>query len=164
MWRLDQPWIIVIPILLTLAFLGAKSTPFKLKHSQVNVPLAISVTTLAKFPNISPSVDTFPSQEAFELYLSLVVSFFSISLAENALVTSLIISKILSKYRNIRVGYSNELGRDIALTIFIFTESGLITFVAQFVQILMFKLDYIAYPIIGRPVVIIYVSCFDTID
>ena len=39
-------------------------------------------------------------------------------------------------------------------------KSGVITFVAQLVQILMFKLANRAYPIIGGPVVMLYVRDF----
>ena len=63
------------------------------------------------------------SVAAAELYYSLVLSFFSLSLAENALVTGLVImiSKILTVYRDIQgsessVGYANGLIRDIALS------------------------------------------------
>lgn len=86
---------------------------------------------------------TFPTSKSQAasagLYFSFLVSFFSLSLVENALVTGLIITKILIVYRGIqglesRVGYANGLWRDIVLNISILIESGVITFVAQLMQ------------------------------
>jgi hypothetical protein len=119
------------------------------------------VTSLAKFPSVHG--DSW--QAAYELYLSLVLSCFSLSLAENALVTGLIIFKILTVYRDIqgltnRVGYASGLGRDIAPILSILIESGVITFMAQLVQTLMYRFDHTAYPIIGGLVVQIYVRDF----
>ena len=99
------------------------------------------------------------------MYFSLVLSFFSLSLAENAFVTGLIISKILTLYGDIRelesrIGYANGLGRDVVRIITILLESGVITFIVQLVQTLIFKFDYAAYPIISGPVVQIYVRGF----
>ena len=116
------------------------------------------MTTLAKFPSIYAD----PSLAATELYCSLVLSFFSLSLAENALVTGLLISKILIVYRDIRemesrIGYANGLGRHVVHIITILIESGVITFMAQLAQTLMYKFDDTAYPLIGGPVVQIYV-------
>jgi hypothetical protein len=56
------------------------------------------VTTLAKLPRVYAGT----SQATYELYLSLVLSCFSLSLAENVLVTGLIIFKILTVYREFR--------------------------------------------------------------
>ena len=125
------------------------------------------MAVLVKLPSVFPSVDASPSQATFELDFSLILLFFSLSLAENILVTGLIVSKILTVYRDIKrleshVGHANGLasGRDIVPIISIVIESGLITFVVQLVQVLMFKLDGIAYPLIGRPVVMLYVRGF----
>ena len=133
-----------------------------MKYSQANVPLVISVTTLAIFPNLA---NPHLSLAAAELYYSLVSSFFSLSLAENALVTALLIYKILTIYRDIqglesRIGYTNRLGRDIVRIISILIESGVITFMVQLVQTLMFKFDVNAYRIIGGLAVQIYVGDF----
>ena len=135
----------------------------ELKYSQanLNVPLVISVITLAKLP----SIYTDPSPAATELYFSLVLSFFSLSLAENALVTGLLVFKILTVYRGIRelesrIGYANGLRRDVIRIITILLESGVITFIAQLVQTLVFRFDYAAYRIIGGPVDQIYVRDF----
>ena len=128
------------------------------------------MTALANFPSLSPNVyhDVSPSQAGLEFFLSLVLSFYSISLAENTLVTGLIITKILIVYRDIqgsesRVGHTNRLGRDIVPIISILIESGVIAFVGQLVQTLLFKLDITAYPIVGRPVVMLYASGFTVI-
>ena len=115
----------VVPILLTLAFLG---NLHNLNRNIANMPLVISMTTLAKIPSVYAG----PSQATYKLYLSLVLSCFSLSLAENALVTCLIIFKILTVYRDIQ-GYANELGRDIVPIISILIESVVITFMVQLV-------------------------------
>ena len=54
-------------------------------------------------------------QAASDVYFSLVLSFFSLSLVENALATGLIISNIVIVHRNIRAmeNYAKGLGRDI---------------------------------------------------
>ena len=120
------------------------------------------MTTLAIFPNLA---NPHPSLAAVELYYSLVSSFFSLSLTENALVTGLLIYKILTIYRDIqglesRVGYANGLGRDVVRIIYILIESGTITFMVQLVQTLMYKFDINAYRIIGGLAVQIYVRDF----
>ena len=95
-----------------------------------------------------------------------MLSFFSLSLAENALVTGLIISKILSEYRDIRgmapgrVRQASGLGRGIAPIIPIMIESGMITFMAQLVLTLIYKFDNTAYPIICGFIVQLYVRGF----
>ena len=122
------------------------------------------MATLAKVPSLIAD----SSLAATEFYVSLVTSFFSLSLTENALVTGLIITKILTVYRDIqglesresRVGYANGLGRDIIPIIYILIESGVITFVAQLVQTLMFKFASNAYPIIGGSIFQLYVRGF----
>ena len=126
------------------------------------MPLVISVINLAEYPSLYAN----PTQAGADAYLSFVLSFFSLSLVENALATGLIVAKILIVNRDIRgleirVGYANQgLGRDIVPIVSILIESGMITFVAQLVQIFMFKFANTAYPIIGGPVVMLYVSDF----
>ena len=129
--------------------------------ANLNVSLAISVISLAEFPSVHG--DSW--QAAYELYLSLVLSCFSLSLAENALVTGLIIFKILAVYRDIQgltsgFGYANGLRRDVVPIISILIESGVITFMAQLVQTLIYKFNFTAYPLIGGLVVQIYVRGF----
>ena len=153
----------VVPILLTLAFLGANL--HNLKYSQANEPVVISVTNLAKTPSFlaSESQEISESQavQVPDWYFSTVVSFFSASLAVNALVTGLIIYKILTVYRGFqsRVGHTG-LGRDISPVISIVIESGVITFVAQLVQTLMFRFANTAHPIIVGLVAMLYVRAF----
>ena len=120
------------------------------------------MTTLTKTPSVTIAD---PLLAAIELYVSLVTSFFSLSLAENALVTGLLISKILTVYRDIRglesrVGYTNGLGCDVVRIIYILIESGMITFVAQLVQTLIYKFANNAYPIIGGCMFQLYVRSF----
>jgi hypothetical protein len=117
------------------------------------------VACLAK----TPSVYVSGSSAAYNSLNSLVLSFLSLSLAENALVTGLIVNKILTVYRDIqgltsRVGYPNVLGRDIVPIISILVESGMLTFTAQLVQTLMYRFDIkTGYPIVGGFIVQLYV-------
>ena len=120
------------------------------------MPLATSITTLAKTPNLL----TLGTLDAYNLFVSLVLSFFSLSLVQNALVTGLIVTKIVIVYRDIspkRAGYANGLTRGIVP---ILIESGMMTFVAQLAQTVMFKYDPDGYPIIGRIVVMLFVRGF----
>ena len=119
----------------------------------MNVPLVISVASLAVFPSVYAD----PSQAAY-VFHPLVLSFFPLSIIENALVTGLIISKILTEYREIRrQANDSEIGRGLVPIISILIESGVITFMVQLVQILMYKFDLTAYPIICGLVVQLYV-------
>ena len=117
------------------------------------------MTTLAKTPSFlaSESQETSDSQtiQSPDWYFSTVLSFFSISLAVNALVTGLIIFKTFTVYR--RAAHAGRRRRDMALFTPILIESGVITFVAQLVQTLMFKFANTAYPIIVGLVVMLYV-------
>ena len=127
-----------------------------MKYSPANEPLVISVATNAKLPNLL----TFNTTAAYEFFVSLVQSFLSISLVQNALVTGLIVTKIVIVYRYIspkHAGYANGPTRGIVPVLI---ESGVMTFVAQLVQTLMFKFDNSAYPIIGRLVVMLFVRGF----
>ena len=114
------------------------------------------MATNAKLPNLL----TFNTTAAYEFFVSLVQSFFSISLVQNALVTGLIVTKIVIVYRYIspkHAGYANGPTRGIVP---ILIESGMMTFVAQLVQTVMFKYYPDGYPIIGRIVVMLFVRGF----
>ena len=99
-------------------------------------------------------------------YLASVTAFFFLSLGVNALVTALIVYRIIIVYNEIR-GFSNsniqasvpENGRrDLNPLISILIESGLITFVGQLAQTLMFRLSSDgAFPLISGVVVMLYV-------
>ena len=110
------------------------------------------MTTLVKYPSFYAD-----RSQVYELY-PLALSLFSLSLAENALVTGLIISKILIVYREIR-GLENSVGYIVPI-ISILIESGVITFIVQLVQTLMYKFYITAYPILSGLVVPLYVSGF----
>ena len=120
------------------------------------VPLAIAVTTLGEFATFTDAIP--------DWYLPAVLSFFSLSLVVNALVTGLIISKILIVYREIRIqGLESPvsgLGRKLVPVLSILIESGMITLGVQLIQTLMFKFDSMAYGIIHGLVVMLYVRCF----
>ena len=98
-------------------------------------------------------------------YLSAVTAFFFVSLAVNTLVTSLIVYRIITVYNDIR-GFNNNSQtsahgsgqRDLYPLISILIESGLITFVGQLAQSIMYKFATEAFPLIGGSVVMLYVS------
>ena len=111
-------------------------------------------------PKIFFGSDSDPQAEKEDnLYLSLALSFFSLSLVENALATGLIIFKILAVYCQIQ-GYVNGLGHHIVPILSILIESGLITLAAQLTHLLMFKYDNWAFPIIDGLVIQLYVRGF----
>ena len=103
---------------------------------------------------------------------SAVTAFFILSLAVNTLLTALIVYKIVAVYRDIRGfntgnlqtgGYGNG-QRDLYPLISILVESGLITFVGQLAQSIMYKTSINGFPLIGGGVVILYVRSFLSID
>ena len=122
------------------------------------------MASLVEFPGVYRD-----SSQAESVFYPLVLSFFSLSLAENALVTGLIIFKILTEYRGIQgltrgvVLHANGLGRNIAPIIPIMIESGAITFMAQLVLTLIYKFDFTAYPIICGFVVQLYVRSSESL-
>ena len=98
-------------------------------------------------------------------YLSAVTAFFFLSLGVNALVTALIVYRIITVYNDIR-GFNNssiQTGsghRNLYPLISILIESGLITFVAQLAQSIMYKSASAAFPLVGGVVVQLYVRAF----
>ena len=100
-------------------------------------------------------------------YFSAVTAFFFLSLAVNTLVTALIVYRIITVYNDIR-GFntggsqSSVLGLDLSPLISILIESGLMTFVAQLTQTVMYKSATRAFPLVGGCVVVLYVrvSCW----
>jgi hypothetical protein len=139
MWR--QPLIMVVPCILSLAFLVTALTTlgFQIKDVADNLP----------FP---------------DWYLSAVTAFFFISLGVNALVTALIVYRIISVYNDIR-GFNTGIvrasahgngQRDLYPLISILIESGLLTFVGQLAQSIMYKSAGDAFPLVGGCVVMLY--------
>ena len=104
-----------------------------------------------------------------EWYLSAVTAFFFLSLVVNAVATGLIVYKIVSVYRDIRGFDTGSVQnsahgngrRDLYPLISILVESGLITFVGQLAQTVLYKANNDAFPIVGGCVVMLYVrsSC-----
>jgi hypothetical protein len=101
-------------------------------------------------------------------YWSAVTAFFVISLGANALLTALIVYKIIIVYHDVRgfntagdvqaSAYGDIHGhRDLYPLISILIESGLITFAAQLVQAIMYKSAPAAFPLVGGCVVMLYV-------
>jgi len=139
MWR--QPLVMVIPSLLSLAFLGT------------------ALTTLGY--NIEFVADNVPVPD---WYFSAVTAFFFLSLGMNAVTTALIVYRIMTVYNDIR-GFSTSSGqgnahgsgqRNLNPLISILIESGLITFVGQLAQSIMYKSATRAFPLVGGCVVMLY--------
>ena len=169
MWR--QPWIVFAPAIITLACLGTTNFITKKNiepHLELTffVPLGTLLACLVvqiKTAGFNPSAITvFPSW-----YGPAVVAFFSLSLAANAVATGLIVFKIFMVYRELqtvknRAGFANGRGSfDRYPILSILVESGLVTFVGQLVQTVLFKNDNAMFPIVSGIVVMLYVraSC-----
>lgn len=96
-------------------------------------------------------------------YFSAVTTFFALSLLVNALVTSLIVYRIVSVFHSIQEfnsSSSNTVGygqRDLSPIVSILIESGMITFVGQLAQSIMFKTANEIFPLIGGIVVMLFV-------
>jgi hypothetical protein len=97
----------------------------------------------------------------------MVTAFFFISLGVNAIVTALIVYRIIIVYNDIRGPKSDfqhgnglRVGQrrdDINPLISILIESGLITFVAQLALSVMYKYANVAFPLVSGIVVMLYV-------
>ena len=102
-------------------------------------------------------------------YYSAVTAFFFLSLGVNTIVTGLIVYKIVTVYNDIRGFNTSNVQtsayghgqRDLYPLISILIESGLITFVGQLAQSIMYKSASAAFPLVGGCVVMLYVraSC-----
>jgi len=140
MWH--KLYIMVVPCILSLAFLVAALTTlgFQIKDIADNLPVP-------------------------DWYPSAVTAFFFLSLGVNTLVTGLIVYKIITVYNDIRgFNISNAMQpsahgsgqRDLYPLISILIESGLITFVGQLTQSIMYKSAPTAFPLVGGCVVMLY--------
>ena len=95
----------------------------------------------------------------------MVTAFFFLSLGVNAIVTALIVYKIITVSNILRFHISTVQGSaangsgqlHLSPLISILIESGLITFVGQLAQSIMYKYDSSAFPMVGGCVVILYV-------
>jgi hypothetical protein len=104
--------------------------------------------------------DTIP-----DWYYSAVTVFFLTSLGMNMLVTALIVYKIISVYNDTREFNKSSVQasshgngrRDLSPLISILIESGLMTFVGQLTQSIMYKTAPEVFPLVGGCVVILYV-------
>ena len=97
---------------------------------------------------------------------SIVTAYFSLSLGVNTLVTALIVYRIITVTNDIRgfgTGKVQAIAhgqRDLYPLISILIESGLMTFVGQLAQPIMFKFANFAFPLVRDPVVMLYVRAF----
>jgi len=93
-------------------------------------------------------------------YISLLPTIFPISLGVNALVTTLIVYRIITLYNNVQattrsLSLHGNGQRDFYPLISILIESGLITFVAQLAQSIMYKYAFNEFPLVGTGTVVI---------
>ena len=107
--------------------------------------IVISLTSIGFYANF---ILNNPFIRAPDWFFSAITALFFISLGVNALVTPLILYKIIIVYIDIRelnVASVNEAHRngrpDLSALISILIESGLITFAAQLAQSIMYKFD-----------------------
>ena len=157
MWH--QPLVMIIPCILSLAFLGAvlhKLTDF----FRLTCIIATALTTLGiMIKYIVAGQEFYP-----DWYESAVTAFIVLSLGVNTLVTALIIYKITTVFNDIR-GFNTRISgyghRDLYPLISILIESGLMTFVGQLAQSIMYKSFQTAYPLVSGSVVMLFVrsSC-----
>jgi len=141
MWR--QPLVMVFPSILLLAF-------FVISWATLGVQIHVIATNQPSFPNW-----TAPA----------ITATFFISLGANALVTALMMYKIITAYQNGR-GFktSNVQGTASQGTgqherhplMPILLESGLIIFVGQLVQSIMYASAFDAFPLVSGSVVMLY--------
>lgn len=131
---------------------------FELTFFALGIALATFISEI-QAPGYGTAMEpVFPSW-----YGSAALAFLSISLAVNTLVTGLIAYKIHTLYRDIQskphdIYTHHRDPRDLYYpTISIVVESGFLTFVAQLVQILVYKLDIIAFPIVAPVIMMLYV-------
>ena len=171
MWH--KSLVMIIPSILSLAFLGANLLKITWTDFQTNFKVCIIATSLTTLCfQIIAYADNGPLPD---WYFSAVTAFFFLSLGVNTLVTSLIVYKIVTVYHDIRGfkshGTSNGRGLrasaygvgqrdDLYPLISILIESGLITFVGQLVQSIMYKSAPDAFPLVGGCVVMLYVRGF----
>ena len=129
--------------------------------SGLTLPLVTALTALG-FQIATPGYSTKDGPTPPSWIRSAVVAFFAISLVTNALLTGLIVYKIVSVYRNIRgfgktrTVYGNG-PRDLYPLISILVESGVITCTAQLLQSAMYKATPYYFPVISGAVVMIFV-------
>ena len=163
LWR--QPLVMVIPCILSLAFLGA-NLQMLITDFRTNFTSVTALTTLSL--QIKSTVDD--HSEIFLLYdfSSASTAFFFISLAVNAIVTALIVYRIITVYNDIR-GFNSIVQasshrngrRDLHPLISILIESGLVTFIGQLAQPIMYNSASEAFPLVIGCVVMLYVRALN---
>ena len=157
MWR--QPLVMVIPCLLSLAFLGAYLR--KLTDLRTNFCFIVAALTTLGL-NIKLVADNVPLPD---WYFSAVTAFFFLSLGVNTVATGLIVYRIITVYNDIRgfnigsvQGSAHGNGQNhLSPLVSILIESGLITFVGQLTQSIMYKSATFAFALVGGCVVMLYV-------
>ena len=157
-----QPLVMVIPCLLSLGFLGAQTNLLKLTDFRTNFCIIVTALTTLGF-NIKIVADNVPLPN---WYFSAVTAFFFLSLGVNAVVTALIVYRIITVFNDIRgfnnfrsvQGSAHRNGQlNLSPLISILIESGLITFVGQLTQSIMYKSATFAFPLVSGCVVMLYV-------
>ena len=106
-----------------------------------------------------------PAEDVPAWYFSAVTAFFLLSLLVNAVATTLIVYKIITVFNSIQefnVSNGSRSGqRNLSPIVSILIESGMITFVAQLIQSVLYKTANHVFPLIGGIVVMLFVrtSC-----
>jgi len=126
----------VIPCILLLAFLGTYLASFGIQIEELTLDLSLPAW-----------------------YFSSFTAFFFLSSAVNALVTALIVYRVITVYNDIRridtgSSQSGVLGRDPLISILI--DAGLMTFVARLTQSIMYNSALTAFPLVSGCVVMLY--------
>ena len=126
------------------------------------MPLGTLLATFIALIN-APGYNQSEGASPPEWYYPAVVASFCLSLAANTVSTSLIVVKILTVYRGLqtlknRAGFVGSGPRDHYPVISVLVESGLVTFIAQLVQTVLFNKDNLVFPVVSCAVVMLLVS------
>lgn len=93
------------------------------------------------------------------MYISTITAFFFLSLGANAVITALIVYKIVTTRNDIREfdpsAQASAYGKKLNLFVSILMESGLISFLGQLTQCIMYA--SVSFPLVAGGVVILYV-------
>ncbi|KAF8869131.1 hypothetical protein BD779DRAFT_781637 [Infundibulicybe gibba] len=103
----------------------------------------------------SPLWDTDPDKTGF-FYQTIGIMTYTISLAVNALATSLIVTKILLTSREVRSVLGSDSHRPFRIVTAMLIESGLLTFAFQLVFVVLFSIQHPAQDLISFPIAQIY--------
>lgn len=157
-------WLVVLPLGMVLTFLskslGLSTYSCLVFYLLIGMILAMlpEMCRQSKFEDLSH----LPSW-----VIPLAVSSICISLALNAIVTGLLVLRIVLVHMESRRSMSDAERRahDLSPAISILVETGMVTFVCQLLFVIIFALQETSAIIIGSPMIMLYVSFrFDLIS